>query len=395
MNYDLLKTLAEKHGLPLFVYDSTIIKNQFDLLKNSFPFDVKIKYACKALSNISILKFLKKLQAGLDAVSVEEIKLGLLAGFSPEDIVFTPSSADFEDIVFATELGVRVHIDDLYNLELFAKKYGSLKPVGIRFNPLVFAGGNDNISTGHINSKFGILKTDLDVVLSMVNKYGLVVDGLHVHTGSDILDVDKFLEGVSAIFSMVDEFSYLKYLDLGSGFKVKYKEDDLLTDVELLGKMINEKLLALNKNLSIFIEPGKFLVSNCGFFLVKCNTIKNNKGKLIAGVNSGFNHFIRPMFYDAYHEVINLSNLSGPLFEYDVVGYICEEDTLAKKRFINEIKPGNILCFRNAGAYCFSMSSNYNSKLRPAEVLIHEGRDFIIRERESLSNLLMNQKQIF
>lgn len=395
MGDKLLLNLAEKYGLPLYVYDANIIKQQYDKLKSSFDFDIKIKYACKALTNLSVLRFLKNLGAGLDVVSVEELEIGLLAGFSPKDIVFTPSSAHFDDVVYALDKGVIVHIDDLYNLELFGKKYGGSRPVGIRFNPLVLAGSNSNVSTGHINSKFGILSTQLDDVLSLVSKYNIVVEGLHVHTGSDISDVSKFLDGVDVLFHMIDKFSTLKYLDLGSGFKVKYKESDVTTDLVLLGKELKSRILALNKDIDVFIEPGKFLVSECGFFLVECTTVKNNEGRLFAGVNSGFNHLLRPMFYGAYHEIINLSNPSGNLVEYDVVGYICEEDTFAKKRMINEIKPKDILCFKNAGAYCFSMSSNYNSRLRPAEVLILEGKDYLIRERESLSNILANQKQIF
>lgn len=386
-----LLSIAKKFKTPTYVYDLQKITSQYNKLKQSFEIDVKIKYACKALSNIAILKHIKSLGSGLEVVSVEEIKLGILAGFKPSEIVYTPSSASFDDIEFALKKGVDVNIEDLQNLEEVGKKYGSKYFVGIRINPNVLAGGNEKISTGHVDSKFGIPSTQLKDILKIVKKYDLKVKGLHIHTGSDIYDVAKFMRAVNVIFEMCKNFDELKYLDLGSGFKVKYKQDDKQTNLQKLGQEISKKYNSLNKKVEIWIEPGKFLVSEAGYFLVNVNTIKKTPKKTFVGVNSGLNHLIRPMFYDAYHEIKNISNPNGVKKEYDVVGYICEEDTFAKKRNISNIRKNDVLCFYNAGAYCYMMASNYNSKPRPAEVTINKDEVKLIRKRESFEDLIRNQ----
>ena len=386
-----LLEIANKYGTPVYVYDLQKITSQYKKLKKSFKIDVKIKYACKALSNIAILKHMKNLGSGLEAVSIEEINLGIIAGFKPSEIVYTPSSASFEDIEYALKKGVDVNIEDLQNLEEVGKKYGSKYFVGIRINPSVLAGGNKKISTGHADSKFGIPSTQIKDILKIVKKYDLKVKGLHIHTGSDIYDVAKFMRAANVIFELSHNFDELKYLDLGSGFKVKYKQDDKQTNLQKLGQEISKKYKSLNKKIEIWLEPGKFLVSEAGYFLVNVNTIKRTSKKIFVGVNSGLNHLIRPMFYDAYHEIKNISNLKGVKKEYDVVGYICEEDTFAKKRIISNIRKNDVLCFYNAGAYCYMMASNYNSKPRPAEVIINKDKIKLIRKRESFEDLIRNQ----
>lgn len=394
-----LENLAKEFGAPLYVYDSEIIKTQYNKLLKAFKSvkKVKLNYACKANTNLSILKYLKSLGSGLDTVSIQEVQLGLRAGFEPKEIIFTPNGVSFNEIKKAVELGVRINIDNLSILESFGHELKNY-PVCIRINPHILAGGNAKISTGHIDSKFGISIHQLPHVLRIVNNTGIKVEGVHMHTGSDILDVEVFLKGAEILFTVAKEFHDLDYLDFGSGFKVPYKEGDHETDINYLGKKLGERFNEFQKSypheLSLMFEPGKFLVSQSGFFIVSVNVIKQTTSTVFAEVDSGFNHLIRPMFYNAYHNIVNISNPEGRNRFYTVVGYICETDTFGTNRNINEIREGDLLCFENAGAYCFSMSSNYNSRLKPAEVLLLNGKAHIIRRRENLDDLLATTEEI-
>lgn len=392
---DLLQ-LSEEFGSPLYVYDAAKIQSQYTRLTNAFSKvgSLRINYAVKALSNISILKLLKELGSGLDTVSIQEVQLGLYAGFEPEKIIYTPNGVSFEEIEAAAHLGVQINIDNLSVLEHFGAKYPSI-PVCIRINPHVMAGGNANISVGHIDSKFGISVHQMPHLLRIVENTGMNINGIHMHTGSDILDIEVFLYAAEILFDTAKHFSNLEFLDFGSGFKVPYKKDDIETNIEELGKKLSKRFNAFcneyGRELTLAFEPGKFLVSEAGFFLAKVNVVKQTTSTVFAGVDSGFNHLIRPMFYGSQHHIENISNPKGKERFYSVVGYICETDTFANNRRIAEIKEGDILCFRNAGAYCFSMSSNYNSRFKPAEVLWYEGKGHLIRERESFDDLIRNQ----
>jgi len=390
-----LNSMAEKYGTPLYVYDSEKIKQQYDKLLNAF--DVKhmrIHYACKALTNINILKLMLSLGAGLDAVSLGEIKMGLKAGFAPEDIIFTPNCVSVDELEEAIALGVNMNIDDIEALEYMGMYHPGV-PVCIRINPHLMAGGNENISVGHIDSKFGISIHQLPLILRLVKTLDINIEGVHMHTGSDILDVEIFSMASDLLFSVADHFDNLKYIDFGSGFKVKYKENDYETPLESFGKSFSEKFNQYCEkrgiDLTLIFEPGKFLVSEAGYFLASTNLIKQTTSTIFAGIDSGFNHLIRPMLYNAYHEIFNISNPTGQPRIYTVVGYICETDTFGYNRKINEIRENDILCFKNAGAYCYMMSSNYNSRCRPAEVLIHKGQDLLIRRRETIEDLLHSQ----
>jgi diaminopimelate decarboxylase len=219
-----------------------------------------------------------------------------------------------------------------------------------------------------------------------------------MHTGSDILDVDVFLKAADILFDTAAKFKDLEYIDFGSGFKVQYKIGDISTDIEEFGESMSKKFKNFCKNygrdLILKFEPGKYLVSEAGYFLVTTNVIKQTTSTVFAGVDSGFNHLIRPMFYNSHHDIVNISNPNGKKKIYTVVGYICETDTFGINRQINEVKPEDILVFKNAGAYCFSMASNYNSRYRPAEVMVHEGKAHLIREREEFEDLLKGQVEI-
>lgn len=392
---DLLQ-LSEEFGSPLYVYDAAKIQSQYTRLTDAFSRvgSLRINYAVKALSNISILKLLKEMGSGLDTVSIQEVQLGLHAGFSPDKIIYTPNGVSFEEIEEAAHLGVQINIDNLSVLEHFGAKYPSI-PVCIRINPHVMAGGNANISVGHIDSKFGISVHQMPHLLRIVENTGMNINGIHMHTGSDILDIEVFLYAAEILFDTAKHFSNLEFLDFGSGFKVPYKKDDIETNIEELGKKLSKRFNAFCKeygrDLTLAFEPGKFLVSEAGFFLAKVNVVKQTTSTVFAGIDSGFNHLIRPMFYGSQHHIENISNPKGKERFYSVVGYICETDTFANNRRIAEIKEGDVLCFRNAGAYCFSMSSNYNSRFKPAEVLWYEGKGHLIRERENFEDLIRNQ----
>jgi diaminopimelate decarboxylase len=394
-----LLDIAKTYGTPVFVYDGQKILDQVALLKQAFAgVNLKIKYAVKALSNVSILKLMKKAGTEVDAVSIEEVKLCLHAGFAPQEIMYTPNSVSFEEIQEAVDLGVMVNIDNIPMLEQFGTHYADSVPLCIRLNPHIMAGGNAKISVGHIDSKFGISILQLKHVLKIVSAYQLKVIGLHVHTGSDILDADVFLKGAEILFEAAKEFDELQFLDFGGGYKVAYKAGDITTDIIDVGKKVSDAFQQFcseyGRELEIWFEPGKFLVSESGYLLVNTNVIKSTPASTFVGVNSGLNHLIRPMMYDAYHEVVNISRLEGPERVYTIVGYICETDTIAADRKLKEVKVDDIIAIKNAGAYGFSMSSNYNSRLRPPEVLVLHGEAFLIRSRESFEDILRHQIEV-
>jgi len=391
--------LSKNFGTPLYVYNADVIRKNYHTLKNAFSgVDVHLKYACKALTNINVLKILQQEGAGLDTVSIQEAKMGLRAGFQPNDILYTPNCVSFEEIQEAVSLGLIINIDELSTLERFGNEYGGSVPCCIRLNPHIMAGGNSHISVGHIDSKFGISIYQVPHIKRIVDNLGIHVNGIHMHTGSDILDADVFLRGASLLYEAAKSFEKLEFMDFGSGFKVKYKQGDITTDVNDIGQQIVDSFkkfcLEYGKGLQLWFEPGKYIVSNAGHLLVDVNVVKQTTSTVFAGVNSGQNHLLRPMMYDAYHHITNVSNHTGVERIYSIVGYICESDTLGYDRKLNEVRVGDILAISNAGAYGFSMSSNYNSRFRPAEVLIQNQKAVLIRKRETLDDLLQNQIEV-
>jgi diaminopimelate decarboxylase len=397
-NQDLLDVVKE-FGSPVYVYDAAIMESQYNRLVNAFKAvkNVKVNYAVKALSNISVLKLLHSFGAGMDTVSIQEVQLALTAGIPPEMIIYTPNGVSLEEIEKAVNLGVQINIDNLSILEQFGAKYPKI-PVCIRINPHVMAGGNTNISVGHIDSKFGISIHQMPHIQRIVENTGMNINGIHMHTGSDILDIDVFLYASEILFEAANHFSNLEFIDFGSGFKVPYKTGDIETNVEEFGEKLSKRFNTFCKNygkeLTLAFEPGKFLVSESGNFLAKVNVVKQTTSTVFAQIDSGFNHLIRPMLYGSQHEIINISNPNGKERFYSVVGYICETDTFANNRRISEISEGDILAFHNAGAYCYTMSSNYNSRYRPAEVLLYQGKPHLIRKRETFDDLVKNQLPI-
>ncbi|MFN0032404.1 MAG: diaminopimelate decarboxylase [Flavobacteriales bacterium] len=391
--------LVQQYDAPLYIYDTAIIHRQYQRLATAFTgASSKIKYACKANSNINILRYLRSLGAGLDTVSIQEVWLGIHAGFKPSEIMYTPNCVSMYEINLAVKEGVQINIDNISILEQFGHEYGDKVPVCIRINPHVMAGGNINISTGHIDSKFGISIHQMRHVERIIKSLGIRVNGLHMHTGSDILDVDVFLRGAEILFENTEHFKDLHFIDFGSGFKVPYKPDDYETDIEELGTRLTEKFNSFCKeygrDLELWFEPGKFLVSQSGTFIAKVNVLKQTTATVFVGLDAGLNHLIRPMLYNAYHHLTNISNPDGIQRIYTVVGYICETDTFGWDRKLSEVREGDYIAFNNAGAYGYAMASNYNSRFRPAEVMVHQGQAHLIRSRDTLDDLLRNQQII-
>ena len=396
MNQKTLLQIAKDYGSPVYVYDAHKMEDQYNRLTAAFSKvnKLKINYAAKALTNISVLKFINKLGAGLDTVSIQEVRLGLHAGFVPEKIIYTPNGVSLEEIEEVAKLGVQINIDNLSILEQFGTKHPNT-PVCIRINPHIMAGGNTNISVGHIDSKFGISIHQIPLLLRIVKNTKMTINGIHMHTGSDILDIGVFLYASEILFDVARQFEGLEFIDFGSGFKVPYKENDIETNIEELGEKLTERFHKFCKNygkeVTLAFEPGKFIVSESGYFLTSVNAIKQTTSTVFAQIDTGFNHLIRPMLYGSQHAIENISNPNGKQRFYSVVGYICETDTFANNQRINEITEGDILAFKNAGAYCFMMASNYNSRFRPAEVLWYNNNAHLVRKREVFEDLTKNQ----
>ena len=396
MNQETLLQIAKDYGSPVYVYDAHKMEAQYNRLTAAFSNvnKLKINYAAKALTNISVLKFINKLGAGLDTVSIQEVRLGIHAGFVPEKIIYTPNGVSLEEIEEVAKLGVQINIDNLSILEQFGTKHPNT-PVCIRINPHIMAGGNTNISVGHIDSKFGISIHQIPLLLRIVKNTKMTINGIHMHTGSDILDIGVFLYASEILFDVARQFEGLEFIDFGSGFKVPYKENDIETNIEELGEKLTERFHKFCKNygkeVTLAFEPGKFIVSESGYFLTSVNAIKQTTSTVFAQIDTGFNHLIRPMLYGSQHAIENISNPNGKQRFYSVVGYICETDTFANNQRINEITERDILAFKNAGAYCFMMASNYNSRFRPAEVLWYNNNANLVRKREVFEDLTKNQ----
>jgi diaminopimelate decarboxylase len=396
---EYLTSLAQQFGTPLYVYHAEKIREQYQKLTTAFKdSNTVFFYACKALTNINILKYVLSLGANVDCSSINEVRLALHAGFPKERILYTSNGIGFDEIEHAKELGVIINIDSLSNLEKFGKKFGHSYPVGVRLRPNIMAGGNLKISTGHDKSKFGIPVDQAEKVLALVKQYDLHIADLHIHTGSEIKDADVFVKSIDILFDLIPRFKELKFIDLGGGFKVPYKDGDTETDITDLAQKVKAAFdnhpNPGGRPLQVWFEPGKFLVSECGYFITTVNVIKETDAATFVSIDSGFNHLIRPMFYDAYHRIENVSNPNGAPKNYSVVGNICETDTFAWDRTIAETKEGDNLVFYNAGAYGFEMSSNFNSRYKPAEVLVKDGLAHLIRRRDQFDDLLRNQIEL-
>jgi len=392
-----VKDICNEFGTPLYVYDSDIIHRQVNHFRNAFKqINCKIKYACKANTNLSILKEMLNHGAGLDTVSVPEIKMGLLVGFKAKEIVFTPNCVDFSEIEEAVKLGVNINIENLPNLEKFGARYGNTVPCFVRLNPGIHAQMNsDKVDWWHKQSKFGISADQIKKVKELEKKYDLHIHGLHIHSSSVIMSPEIFIEGAKSIFNIVKQFKNIKYIDFGGGIKVDVGDNKEVINLNALGEQLNPIFNDFCKeygtDIELWFEPGRFLICEAGILFTECNMVKENGGTSFVGINSGFNQLIRPMFYNAYHEIVNISNFKGAEKQYTVVGNVCEIDNFAINRTINEVNEKDIIAIKTAGAYGYSMASNYNSRFRPAEILIKNNTAHLIRKRDSFEDLIKNQ----
>ena len=396
LSYEALNAAAQTFGTPLYVYHAERIEQQYqNLLTHFSSTQTRFFYACKALTNIHILKVVKEMGCNIDCSSINEVKLALHVGFLPNNILYTSNSVGFDEISTAVELGVHVNIDSLSNLEKFGAKFGAGKAVGVRIRPDVMAGGNLKISTGHDKSKFGIPVAQLDALKLIQEKYQINIRTLHIHTGSEIKDVAVFIKSADVFETLLPHFPTVEVLDFGGGFKVPYQPGEIGTDMPLLGAEVNKAMQHLSekfgRSFSAWFEPGKYMVSEAGFFIAKVNVLKPSGDRIFAGLNTGLNHLIRPMFYDAYHHIDNLTHPSNPTKQYAVVGNICETDTFAWDREIPSIEEGDLLVFYNAGAYGYEMASNYNARFKPAQVLYQNGVAKLISRADQFEDLLSLQ----
>lgn len=396
LSYDQLKSAAATYGTPLYVYHAEKIVSQFQSLLTHFDKDhTRFFYACKALTNIHILDLINRTGCNVDCSSINEAKLALHVGFAPENILYTSNSVSFEEICEAVSLGIHVNIDSLSNVEKFGAKFGNQYPVGVRIRPNIMAGGNLKIATGHDKSKFGIPATQIEALKAIQAKYNINISTLHIHTGSEIKDVKVFIQSAEVFETLLPYFPTVQVLDFGGGFKVPYMPEEKGTDMPLLGTEVNKVMQQLSakfgRPLTAWFEPGKYMVSESGYFIAQVTVMKQSGDIQFAGINTGLNHLIRPMFYDSYHHIDNLSHPEKPHQNYAVVGNICETDTFAWDRSIPTIEEGDLLVFYNAGAYGYEMASNYNARFKPAQVLFENGVAKLISRRDQFEDLLALQ----
>ncbi len=389
--------LAQKFGTPLYVYNGDMIEKRYNDLLNHITWPkLKILYAMKANYNPSVLKLIHQLGGSLDTVSPAEIILGKKAGFTSGNILYTANNMTDSEVNDVHASGVLLNIGSLSRLEKYGKRFPGSK-VCLRFNPDVVAGAHKKIQTGGKLTKFGILLEDVGVVKKISETYDLKIVGLHEHTGSGIDDTNAVYKSIHNLLSIAGHrnFPNLEFIDFGGGFQVPFEPDEERIDYPKLGgeigRIFKDYCVEYGKDLEMYFEPGKFIVAESGYMLVTVNTLKDNRGRLIAGTDSGFPQLIRPMFYDAYHHIVNLSNVNGNERNYDVCGNICETgDRFAEQRPISEIREGDILSIENAGAYCYAMGGVYNLRAMPAEVFIYKDDIKLARKRLTNEELVKN-----
>ena len=393
---DLLLKAAETFATPLYVYDLDQIKRNVGEIQSAFGDDTEIHYACKALDNLTVLREMRALGCGIDAVSQEELEIALMCGFDPKDINFTPNGAPLSEYIWAHEHGINVHVDNPGILEELGK-FKTGFPVSIRFNPKIRSGGHEKLQVGAEDSKFGLFPEEMLHIHEIISKFNIEVRRIHVHVGSDVKTAEDFIACWKQAFPLAERYrETVRVIDLGGGFGVQYFPDDPKLDLMALGKGVRELRdefkVRTGHDVNFLIEPGKSLVGNAGYFLAEVTATKHLEVNDIVYLNSGFNHLIRPMYYGARHRIDNLTSPHDSQLKYKVVGYLCETDTFDPGVELPLTSIGDIICIHNAGAYAFTMSSNYNSRRRPAEVLIVDGELKLIRRRETLDDILATQK---
>jgi diaminopimelate decarboxylase len=403
--------IAKNFGTPLYVINEQMIRKRYRALKdtlNSIYKNNAIYFAMKANSNLTVLKILKSEGASFDCSSKGEIYTCFQADISAEDIIYTGNMFTNEDFKFAVENDVLINLDSISQLNRLVKIYDRLGKkkniISFRINPEFGAGHHVHTITAGKEIKFGILDNQVIEAYSKAKEYGFKKFGTHIHIGSGILDPHDFEKAIdkymSVIMNLADTLDIqFEFVDFGGGLGIPYRPEQDPFDLGkykeiVIGKLkeIIEKGEISEPNLKI--EPGRYLSAEASILLTQINTIKNNGYKLFAGVDAGFNTLIRPSFYNSYHHIIKCDeNKKGNLLKYDIAGPICESgDILGRDRLLTELNEEEYLAILDTGAYGYIMSSVYNSRPRPAEILINKGKSYLIREAENFDDLLRHQK---
>ena len=390
--------LAQSYGTPLYLYNERVFRTRCREMKNlvTYP-NFSVNFSVKANSNLSLLKIAHEEGLHADAMSPGEIFVEEKAGYQPDAIFYISNNVSLEEMRFAVERGIVVSIDSLSQLRFFGGHFPGAK-VSLRINSGVGAGHSDKVVTGGKKTKFAIAVDQLDEARAIVQKTGVRLIGINQHIGSFFLAGEIYLEGVNALLKIAKTFPDLEFIDCGGGFGMPYDEKTQhRLDLSGLGAALDDVFFRFaeeyGKQVQFKIEPGRYLTAECGALLGTVWAVKENAGHLYCGTDIGFNVLIRPLLYDAYHEIETLPHRpEATVHPYTVVGNICESgDILAKDRLLPDMKENDLVLVHDAGAYCFSMSSNYNNRLRPAEVLIREdGTVRLIRRRDTLEDLIRN-----
>lgn len=398
--------LAEEYGTPLYAVDEERIRNNYKNLYDAFSSkynDFKIYYACKANTNLAVMRILEEEGSSIDAVSPGEIYAALLAGFSPEKILYTGNNVTTDEFKFALSSGVRINLDSVSGLERLSSLPGAEdKVISFRVNPRVGAGHHDHCITGGDLSKFGIMEEEAVHAYQKALDLGFKPVGIHSHIGSGILDPKPFKLAVKTLMDVAGHVYrelgiQFEFIDFGGGIGIPYEPQEPLLNLEKFSEEIinlfKEKLYQYNMgNPTLYLEPGRYIVGDAAYLLTRINTVKQSYRKF-AGVDAGFNTLLRPTMYGSYHHIVLASDpMATPTQNIDIAGNICESgDLYARDRPMPDLKEDDLLAILNAGAYAFSMTSQYNSRPRPAEVLVKNGATELIRERETFADLLNKQ----
>ena len=395
--------IIKEYGSPLYVYNESILRQRCREMKNFITYpNFSVNYSTKANSNLELLKIVREEGLNADAMSPGEIYVLLAAGFKPEQIFYISNNVSAEEMKYAIEKGIILSADSLSQLEL----YGKLNPgrkVAVRFNPGVGAGHHEKVVTAGKKTKFGVNMDYISEVKEILKRYDLKLVGINQHIGSLFMEGKPYIEGVKSLLDIAKQFDDLEFVDLGGGFGIPYRKQEGQERLELkdfgskLDQVLKDWVREYGKDITFKIEPGRYIVAECSVLLGTVHSIKNNYGVTYAGTDIGFNVLARPVMYDSHHDIevyregklLKSTESDKPVY---VVGNICESgDILAKDRMLPELKEGDILGIMDAGAYGYSMSSNYNNRLRPAEVLIREnGSISLIRRRDTLEDLMRN-----
>ncbi len=387
------QSLADKYGTPLYVYEAETIRKRLNELQTAIHYPhLKVHYAAKTNSNLAILRLLRNEGVDVETVSEGSVMLALKAGFKPNQIIYTANGIKEEELKFLIDQKIWVNLDSLSQVET----WGKLNPgsnIGIRLNLGIGAGSHRHLKTGGSKSKFGIHMSHIRDVKSLARKYNLRITGLHQHIGTTILGARKFVKAAKALLQIADQFADVEIINFGGGFGIPYKETDAHLDLKELGTQIDKLLshyaAAHRKEPTVVIEPGRYLLANAGTLLAMVTDVKTNPERTFVSLDTGMGHLVRPAMYGSYHKIINASRVKGKNQTVTVVGNLCESgDTLGEDRLINKPKEGDLLAILDAGAHGFVMSSFYNARLRPAEILIDGGKPRLIRRRQTLEEAL-------